>query len=285
MPTLLSLDHTIKQYGLQPRKSLGQHFLLDERITADIARAANIRSGDHIIEIGPGPGGLTRALLESPAKSVTAIEMDHRAIDALKALQRTAPQRLHIIEGDALKQSLPELTPAPRKIVANLPYNVGTAMLIQWLKDIHESANSYTSMTLMFQKEVAQRITAQPESKAFGRLSVLAQWLCACEYIFELPPEAFYPPPKIHSAIVTLTPHPAPLYDISLNTLETVIATAFGQRRKMLRSALKGLAVPADMLLEKAEIDGTKRAEALSLEQLCHLAKTYEILSTKNSQE
>jgi 16S rRNA (adenine1518-N6/adenine1519-N6)-dimethyltransferase len=274
--TLPSVAATIAAHGLGARKALGQHFLLDSTITGDIAHFAGDLTHANVIEIGPGPGGLTRSLLMAGAKKLHVIEMDDRCIAIMEQLKSIAGERLDIIHGDGLKTDLMAIA-APRKIVANLPYNVGTMMLLNWLGNIYaHGAGAFESMTLMFQKEVAERITAAPGSKDFGRLSVISQWLCECRYDMELPPGAFSPPPKVSSAVVTLIPRAKPLVDVSIDALELVVGKAFGQRRKMLRGALKGLAVPADQLLEAAEIDGTLRAEQLDVPTLCRLAKKYE---------
>lgn len=277
LSTLPSLEATIAAYGLQPRKSLGQHFLLDSRITDEVARYANGLQGYNVIEIGPGPGGLTRSLLNAGATTLSIIEKDDRCLSALGAIKEKVGERMQILHADALEIDLVQAVPAPRKIVANLPYNVGTLMLIHWLEAIHQhGAGAFSSMTLMFQKEVAERIVAAPGCKDFGRLSILSQWLCECRYDMELPPEAFSPPPKVSSAVVTLTPRDKPLVEVDKHALETVVAKAFGQRRKMLRSALKGLKIPADTLLEKAGINGSLRAEQLDVVTLCQLARVYQ---------
>jgi 16S rRNA (adenine1518-N6/adenine1519-N6)-dimethyltransferase len=284
MHTLPSLEATIAAYGLSTRKSLGQHFLLDQTITDGIVRYAGDLSQTHVIEVGPGPGGLTRSLLNAQAKALYVIEKDDRCIAIMQQLQTVSSGRLHILHEDALEIDVIQTVPAPRKIVANLPYNSGTAMLINWLEAVHlHGAGAFESLTLMFQKEVAQRIVAPHGNKDYGRLSVLSQWLCECRYDMELPPEAFSPPPKVTSAVVTLVPRPSPLVAVKKDVLEMIIAKAFGQRRKMLRSALKGLAISADDLLSKAEIDGTLRAEQVDLHTLCNLAKTYEAMTTKAS--
>jgi len=277
--TLPPLEVVIATHGLLARKSLGQHFLLDSAITDRIAKYAGDLRRMNVIEIGPGPGGLTRSLLRADAQTLFAIEKDDRCIAALEQIKHIAGDRLEIVHGDGMEVDLIKNVPAPRKIVANLPYNVGTAMLINWLGDIHKhGAGAYESLTLMFQKEVAERIVASPGNKDFGRLSVLAQWLCDVRPDFELPPEAFSPPPKVSSMVITLTPRLKPLVEVSKDTLEKIVAKAFGQRRKMLRQALKGLPVPAETLLEKAGIDGSLRAEALDVQTLCRLAQTYEQL-------
>lgn len=271
---LPSLKATIQAYGLAAKKSLGQHFLLDESIMRQIVAYAGELSGVHAIEIGPGPGGLTRALLERNPASLTAVEMDSRCVAALNT---QLGNHIRLIEADAMRIDLPALVPAPRKIIANLPYNVGTPLLIRWLHELHRlGAPTYASLTLMFQKEVAERIVAAPGGKDYGRLSVLAQWLCECRYDMELPPHAFSPPPKVDSAVVTLIPRTQPIVEVSLETLELVVGKAFGQRRKMLRGALKGLAVEPELLLSEAGIDGTARAEQLDVATLCNLARVYE---------
>lgn len=271
---LPSLETLIAQYGLSAKKSLGQHFLLNAAITHEIVKYAGDVSQGSVIEVGPGPGGLTRSLLAAGA-TVYAIEKDGRCLAALQSLAEAYPQRLHLIGADALTIDM-EQFPAPRRIVANLPYNVGTELLIGWLHGIyHGGRDLFACLTLMFQKEVAERIAAAPGGRDFGRLSVLAQWLCEVRYDLELPPEAFSPPPKVYSAVITLTPRGRPLADVPLEVLEKVVAAAFGQRRKMLRSALKPLGLDTEQLLAGAGIDPTLRAEQLSVEQLCGLAKHY----------
>ncbi len=281
--SLPSLKAIIAAFGLSAKKNLGQHFLLDEGITDQVAFYAGDLAGFNVIEIGPGPGGLTRSLIRAQPQSLTVVEMDERCIAALAPVKQLLGPRLTVIEGDATKVNLQQTVPAPRKIVANLPYNAGTQMLINWLEDIyHHGAGAYASLTLMFQKEVAERVTATHGNKDYGRLSILAQWLCECRYDMELPPEAFSPPPKVSSAVITLTPRPKPLVDVKLETLELITAKAFGQRRKMLRSCLKGLDIPADQLLEQAGIAPTLRAEQVELSQLCHLALIYQNLTKVN---
>jgi len=274
LPPLPPLKDLIARHGLNTKKSLGQHFLLDENICARIAHCAGDVAGCTVIEIGPGPGGLTRALLQAGAKQLIAIEKDQRCVAALSELKESFPQ-LAVIEADALEADLPTLSPAPRKVVANLPYNVGTALLIKWLDDIHVDPQAYQSLTLMFQREVAGRIMAEPGSKDYGRLSVISQWLCETAHHFDLPPGAFSPPPKIHSSVITLVPRPKPLYPADKTALERVVAAAFGQRRKMLRQSLKTLNVDTEALLKAAGIDGTRRGETLSVEEFCRLARKY----------
>ncbi|MEK9724011.1 MAG: 16S rRNA (adenine(1518)-N(6)/adenine(1519)-N(6))-dimethyltransferase RsmA [Rhodospirillaceae bacterium] len=262
------LRDVIRRHDLGARKSLGQHFLLDMNLTARIARTAGDLAGVNAIEIGPGPGGLTRALLDSPADRVFAMEKDARCLAALEELRRRYGERLVIVPGDALEVDLPGLVPAPRKIVANLPYNVATPLLLRWLRDI----DAYRGLTLMFQKEVADRLHARPNSKAYGRLSVITQWLCDVQPAFNVSKDAFTPPPKVASTVVQLTPRAAPLAPARCEALEAVTAAAFGQRRKMLRASLKSLRLD----LDRAGIDGTARAEALPVEAFCALARLYD---------
>ncbi len=269
------LRDVIAQHGLAARKSLGQNFLLDGNLTDRIARAAGDISQTAVIEIGPGPGGLTRALLANGAREVVAVERDSRAVAALADLVAAAAGRLTVIEGDALKLDAATLVAAPRAIVANLPYNVATALLIGWLHAIATSPNTFTSLTVMFQKEVAVRLTAAPGSRGYGRLSVLTQWLCEVQRLFDVPARAFKPPPKVISSVVQLVPRRTPLAEADIISLEAVTRAAFGQRRKMLRSSLKALTGASAALLEEAEIAGEARAETLSVRQFCALARAY----------
>lgn len=265
------LRNIIERFELSARRSLGQHFLLDSNLTARIARAAGIIEAANVIEIGPGPGGLTRALLAARA-NIVAVEKDSRCVQALKELETAFPGKLRVVEADALETDLTALAPAPRQIVANLPYNVGTPLLIGWLKQIRADANAFARLTLMFQKEVAERLLAHPGTKAYGRLSVMTQWLCEASREFDISPQAFTPPPKVTSAVVTLVPRPEPLggATVSWNRMERVVAAAFGQRRKMLRQALKSIALDP----ETRGIAGTRRAETLSTEEFVKLAST-----------
>lgn len=264
-PDLPPLRDVIRDFGLGARKSLGQHFLLDGNLTGRIARAADPLDGVNVIEIGPGPGGLTRALLASDAASVWAVEKDRRCIAALGILHSAYPDRLHILEADALDTDLVALTPAPRAIVANLPYNISTVLLLQWLR----RADQFTRMVLMFQKEVADRLTAAPGSKAYGRLSVVTQWRAQVRPLFNVSKEAFTPPPKVASTVVEVIPRAEPLAPAKMTDLEKVTQAAFGQRRKMLRSSLKGIGLdPA-----QAGISPEARAEDLSVEEFCALAR------------
>ena len=267
-PVLPPLRDVIAKHGLMATKALGQHFLLDLNLTARIARAAgDIRTGT-CIEVGPGPGGLTRALLEGGAH-VIAIEKDKRCREILEEMRAAYPDTLETIEADALTVDAAALGCAPRRIVANLPYNVGTELLLGWLKSI----TAFECLVLMFQSEVAQRLTAPPDTKAYGRLSVLTQWLCDVEQLFHVNPKAFTPPPAVNSTVVRLIPRPAPLAPARRETLERVTAASFGQRRKMLRHSLRSLGVDAEALCRSAGVDPTARAETLSVEQFCALAR------------
>lgn len=264
--TLASLAETIRAFDLRADKSLGQHFLLDPHLLARIAQAAHICEALNVIEIGPGPGGLTRALLATNAKHITAIEYDKRAVAAITALAATT-SRLSIIEADAMKANLPSLVPAPRAIVANLPYNIGTLLLVNWLQQAHE----FQSMTLMFQLEVAERICAQPNSRAYGRISVLSQWLCDVTMLMRIPAGAFAPPPKVESALIRLLPRPVQPPRAEIDLMARLTAAAFGQRRKMLRGALKPLG--GEALCEAAGIEADRRAETLSVEEFVRLMR------------
>jgi len=254
--------------ALSARKALGQHFLLDSALVARIAAAAGPMQGVHAVEIGPGPGALTAALLATPAESVTAIEIDPRAVALLRPAEAASGGRLRVLEADALAVDIPALVPPPRRIVANLPYNIASALLVRWLRE----AAAYLSLTLMFQQEVAERICAAPGTAAYGRLSVLAQWRCEARLLLRLPPGAFRPPPKVWSAVVGLVPRqPAP--DPALfAAMERATAAAFGQRRKMLRAALRPLG-DAAALLAAAGLEGERRAETLSVAEFERLAR------------
>lgn len=267
-PELPSLRETIARHGLDARKSLGQHFLLDPAVCARIAAAAGEMEGRQVLEVGPGPGGLTRALLATKAAKVLAVELDRRAVAALAELTAAHPGRLEVMEADALRVDPAALLPAPRKIVANLPYNVATPLLVGWLR----GAAALESMTLMFQQEVAERITAAPGTEMYGRLGVLAQWRCRTSLLLTLPPGAFSPPPKVWSAVVGLVPLPEDPGPALFATMERLTAAAFGQRRKMLRGSLKSLG-EAEALLGAAEIEPTRRAETLTIAEFDRLAR------------
>jgi len=262
------LREVIARHGLLARKSLGQHFLLDLNLTGRIARAAGDLSAGTTIEIGPGPGGLTRALLAAGAEHVVAIERDERCLAALAEIALCYPGRLETLAGDALEVDAAALGAAPRRIVANLPYNIATPLLIGWLR----RAEAFESLTLMFQKEVADRLAAAPREPAYGRLSVIAQWRARVRSQFNVAREAFVPPPKVTSTVVRLEPYVQPLARARMETLERVTAAAFGQRRKMLRSSLKALGDPV-RLLAAAGIEGTLRAEELDVAGFCALAR------------
>ncbi len=266
------LRDVIAAHGLSARKSLGQNFLLDLNLTAKIARAADDLTGCDVLEVGPGPGGLTRGLLAAGARRVLAVEKDARCLPALADIAAAYPGRLQVIEGDALEiDVMAHLTP-PVRIVSNLPYNVGTALLTRWL-DPPEWPPFWESLTLMFQREVAERIVAKPGSSAYGRLGVLANWRSDARIVMSLPPEAFTPPPKVSSAVVRLDALPAPRFEANAKVLLPVVKAAFGQRRKMLRSSLKGFAPGIEDHLIAAGIPPTARAEEIPLEGFCALAR------------
>ncbi|MDR7032353.1 16S rRNA (adenine(1518)-N(6)/adenine(1519)-N(6))-dimethyltransferase RsmA [Mesorhizobium sp. BE184] len=262
------LREVIEKHGLQAKKSLGQNFLLDLNLTGKVARAAGELKDVTVIEVGPGPGGLTRALLMHGAKRVVAIERDERCLAALAEIAGHYPNRLEIIAGDALKADFAAVADGPTKIVANLPYNIGTELLVRWLIS-KDWPPFYRSMTLMFQREVAERIVAKPGSDGYGRLGVLAGWRTEAKIVFDLPPQAFTPPPKVTSSVVHLVPRSSPL-PADVTKLARVTEAAFGQRRKMLRQSLKSLG--GEALLTKAGIDPTRRAETLDVEEFVRLA-------------
>lgn len=263
------LRDVIRRHGLSARKSLGQHFLLDLNLTRKIARAAGDIGSGTVIEIGPGPGGLTRALLMEGARRVIAVETDVRCLGALAELAAIFPGRLEVLAGDALSIDAAALGAPPRRIVANLPYNIGTALLLAWLR----SPLAFAGITVMLQKEVADRLLARPGTKDYGRLSVLVQWLTSVKPVFEVPATAFTPPPRVTSTVVHLTPRAAPLHPADRARLEAITAAAFGQRRKMLRQSLKRLVGEPGSLLEAAGIPGTSRAEEIDIAGFCALAR------------
>jgi 16S rRNA (adenine1518-N6/adenine1519-N6)-dimethyltransferase len=267
------LREVIRRYGLSARKALGQHFILDPNLTARIARAASPLEGATILEVGPGPGGLTRALLAQGARRVVVIERDPRFVDALRELLQRYPGRLVIVSGDAMVvDPRPYFGPGPVRIVANLPYNVATALLTHWLS-LEPWPPWFDTAILMFQKEVAERIVAAPGSKAYGRLAVLVGWRTQANILFEVKPAAFVPPPKVTSAVVQLVPRPSPA-SCDRGMLERVTEAAFGQRRKMLRQSLKSLGLDPMALLEPSGIDPTKRAEEIPISGFVALANT-----------
>lgn len=264
------LRDVIAAHGLAAKKSLGQNFLFDLNLTRKIARAAGAAEGGIFYEVGPGPGGLTRALLGEGADKVIAVERDRRCLPALEEIARAWPGQLEVHEADALELDEASILPRGARVAANLPYNVGTALLVKWLT-AETWPPIWSSLTLMFQKEVAQRITAQPGSGPYGRLSVLAQWRCTAKILFDVNRNAFVPPPSVTSAIVRLEPRPEPLAPANRSELEKVTAAAFGQRRKMLRQSLKSLG--GEALLEKAGIDPTARPEDLGITDFAALAR------------
>jgi 16S rRNA (adenine1518-N6/adenine1519-N6)-dimethyltransferase len=269
---LAPLRDTLAAHGLRADKKLGQHFLLDLNLTAKIARLAGELTTGSTIEIGPGPGGLTRGLLAAGAR-VIAVERDDRCRPIMAELAAAYPGKLDLVWGDALSINAHALGDAPRRIVANLPYNVGTELLLGWL----DHAAAFESMTLMFQAEVGERLAAAPGSKTYGRLSVLTQWLCDVKTLMRIGPQAFTPPPQVDSVVVRLTPLTAPRFPAEKKALERLTAAAFGQRRKMLRQSLKVLAKDAGVsdgaaLCEAVGINPELRAENLTIEQFCALA-------------
>ena len=273
--TLPPLREVIAAHGLSAKKALGQNFLLDLNLTAKIARQAGDLSACDTLEIGPGPGGLTRGLLSEGARHVVALEKDARCLPALQQIAEAYPGRLTVLQGDALATDpAPHLTP-PVRVVSNLPYNVGTELLVRWLTP-PDWPPFWQSLTLMFQREVAERIVAQPGGKAYGRLAILAQWRAEARIALTLPPSAFTPPPKVSSAVVHLTALPRPRFPADAATLSRVVAAAFNQRRKMLRSSLKGVSPDIEAHLQAAGIAPTTRAEQVPLEAFCALARSLE---------
>ena len=266
------LHDVISTRSLNAKKSLGQNFLLDLNLTAKIARLAGDLEGYDVLEVGPGPGGLTRGLLASGARRVIALEKDPRCIPALNEIAEVYPGRLDIFNADALDFDVRSHLTVPIRIVANLPYNVGTALLIRWLTP-KDWPPFWSTLTLMFQKEVAERIIATPGSKSYGRLAILAQWKSNPKIMMELPPEAFTPPPKVHSAVVHFDALPEPRFPAPAGLLTSTVAMAFNQRRKMLRSSLKSASPNIENVLRDAGIEPTARAEEISLEGFCALAR------------
>jgi 16S rRNA (adenine1518-N6/adenine1519-N6)-dimethyltransferase len=271
------LRDVIERHGLMAKKSLGQNFLFDLNLTRRIARAAAPLEDHTVIEVGPGPGGLTRALLAEGATQVIAIERDSRVMPALEDIAAHYPSKLKVIEADALTQNIAALTEGPIKIVSNLPYNVGTQLLLNWIS-ASTWPPAFTSLTLMFQKEVAARITAKPGTADYGRLSIICQWRMHAKKLFDVNRSAFTPPPKVTSSIVQLEPRAAPLVDCDVTALERVTASAFGQRRKMLRSSLKSVFADPESVLQSLSIDPQRRAEELNVEDFGRLAKAYSAL-------
>ena len=267
------LRAVIAAHGLVAKKALGQNFILDLNLTARIARAAGDLTGADVLEVGPGPGGLTRGLLASGARRVLAVEKDARCLPALADIAAAYPGRLEVVHGDAMQLDLAGRLTAPVRVVANLPYNIGTALLVGWLTP-PVWPPFWTSLTLMFQREVAERIVAQPGEDAYGRLAILAQWRAEARIVMTLPPGAFVPPPKVSSAVVHLTALPQPRHPADQEVLSRVVAAGFNQRRKMLRAALKGVAPGIEAHLEAAGIPPTARAEEIDLARFCALARS-----------
>jgi 16S rRNA (adenine1518-N6/adenine1519-N6)-dimethyltransferase len=279
------LREVISAHGLSPRKGLGQNFIFDLNLTRRIAREAGV-AGAVVYEVGPGPGGLTRALLAEGAARVVAVERDPRAIPALSEISEARPGRLDIVEADALEVEEISLfrklhVPLPVPVVANLPFNVGTALLVKWLSV--DWRPWWSSLTLMFQKEVAERVCAKPGEEAYGRLSVLAAWRTTARVLFDVSRQAFVPPPSVTSAVLHIRPLSEPRCPAELADLEKVTAAAFGQRRKMLRASLKSLTTSADILLDAAGIAGTARPEDLDIAAFCALARAYRNCGTKKA--
>ncbi len=284
---LPSLETVIESFELRPKKSLGQNFLLDPALLSQLVRYAGSLKGMHVLEIGPGPGGLTRALLESDAAHVTALERDERAVRAASLLVQTYPERFSIREGDALDVNPIETIAAPRAIVANLPYNISTVLLTRWLEHIQDDANAYALLLLMFQKEVANRLTAGPNDSSYGRLSVLTQWLCDTEQVYDIPAEAFSPPPKVDSALVRFVPKPIEKRADagSYAALSQILDAAFGQRRKMLRRSMKGFGDAFLDVMEQCGIESDRRAESLSVMEYAALAKAWHLSNGTGSND
>ena len=272
MDNLPPLKDVISKYEIRAKKSLGQNFLLDLNLTSKIARyAGNLKQSD-VLEIGPGPGGLTRSLLNEGARQVVSIEKDNRCMAALEEIQSLFPGRLRLLQGDALSMNVTQYLTDPIKIIANLPYNVGTELLVRWLNS-KNWPSFWQSMTLMFQKEVANRIVARPGSKAYGRLSVMSQWRCNTKIAFNIPATAFTPPPKVESAVVHFEALNEPKFPAEVDKLEFVVSKAFNQRRKMLRGALKGHFINVEEGLFSIGVLPTKRAENITVQEYCAMSQ------------
>ena len=272
MEKLPPLKDVISRHQLRAKKSLGQNFLLDLNLTSKIARYAGNLDQFDILEIGPGPGGLTRSLLHEGARKVVAIEKDNRCIEALEEIQATFPGRLKLLQGDALSTNVSEHLADPVRIIANLPYNIGTELLVRWLTS-KTWPSFWQSMTLMFQKEVANRIVASPGSKAYGRLSVMSQWRCDTKIAFNVPATAFTPPPKVESTLVHFEALKEPKFPAEVEVLEFVVSKAFNQRRKMLRGALKGYFQNVEEGLVSIGVLPTKRAEDITVQEYCAMSQ------------
>lgn len=264
------LREIVGRFDITAQKWLGQHFLFDLNLTRRVVSAAGNLTDINVIEIGAGPGGLTRALLESSARHVYAVERDPRAVAALRELAQHADGRLTVLDADALEINLTKAIPGPRQVVANLPYNIGTQLLINWLMQ----ADQFLAFTLMFQKEVAERIVATPGNKAYGRISVISQWLTKARIMFDIPASAFVPPPNVTSSVIHMVVRPKPLAEAQREKLEIVTRAAFGQRRKMLRRSLS--AIGGAELLARAGVPEEARAEELTIDQFCNIARLIE---------
>ena len=272
MDNLPPLKDVISKYEIRAKKSLGQNFLLDLNLTSKIARyAGNLKQSD-VLEIGPGPGGLTRSLLNEGARQVVSIEKDNRCMAALEEIQSLFPGRLRLLQGDALSMNVTQYLTDPIKIIANLPYNIGTELLVRWLNS-KNWPSFWQSMTLMFQKEVANRIVARPGSKAYGRLSVMSQWRCNTKIAFNIPATAFTPPPKVESAVVHFEALNEPKFPAEVDKLEFVVSKAFNQRRKMLRGALKDHFINVEEGLFSIGVLPTKRAENITVQEYCAMSQ------------
>jgi 16S rRNA (adenine1518-N6/adenine1519-N6)-dimethyltransferase len=269
---LLSTSELIKKYHLDARKSLGQNFILDRNFTDKIVRAAGDLRDYEVLEIGPGPGSLTRSILDAGAKRLVAVEKDKRCLEALNELKKFYGERLELLEDDALKINEEKIFSAEKKfkIIANLPYNIGTVLIFKWLK----IADKISSMHLMLQKEVVERIVAKPGDNHYGRLAVMVNFLCETRKVFEVNKSVFIPPPKVTSAIIEIIPRNKPLFDVPFKSLERVVAAAFNQRRKMIKSALKSVFKNPEEILKAAGIKETLRAENLTIEEFCKLANS-----------
>ena len=272
MDNLPPLKDVISKYEIHAKKSLGQNFLLDLNLTSKIARYAGDLKQSDVLEIGPGPGGLTRSLLNEGARQVVSIEKDKRCIAALEEIQSLFPGRLKLLQGDALSMNVMQYFTDPIKIIANLPYNIGTELLVRWLNS-KNWPSFWQSMTLMFQKEVANRIVARPGSKAYGRLSVMSQWRCNTKIAFNIPATAFTPPPKVESAVVHFEALNEPKFPAEVDKLEFVVSKAFNQRRKMLRGALKGHFINVEEGLFSIGVLPTKRAENITVQEYCAMSQ------------
>ena len=272
MDNLPPLKDVISKYEIRAKKSLGQNFLLDLNLTSKIARYAGDLKQSDVLEIGPGPGGLTRSLLNEGARQVVSIEKDKRCIAALEEIQSLFPDRFKLLQGDALSMNVTQYFTDPIKIIANLPYNIGTELLVRWLNS-KNWPSFWQSMTLMFQKEVANRIVAHPGSKAYGRLSVMSQWRCNTKIAFNIPATAFTPPPKVESAVVHFEALNQPKFPAEVDKLEFVVSKAFNQRRKMLRGALKGHFKNVEEGLFSIGVLPTKRAENITIQEYCAMSQ------------